>query len=54
MLTLQARKILFNRELDPIQTVLATGETLAHLNYLLVKNKINAKRVKGVAYYKLS
>lgn len=37
---IQARAILFDRELDLIQTILATGETLAHLNYLVHQGEI--------------
>lgn len=52
MTTVQARKVIFDRELDAIQTVLATGETLAHLNYLLATNEITVKHKQGVSYYK--
>jgi glyoxylase-like metal-dependent hydrolase (beta-lactamase superfamily II) len=31
---------LFNRELDPFMTVMATGESLAHLNYLLEQGRM--------------
>ena len=53
MSAVQARKILFNRELDPIQTVLATGETLSHLNYLIDRGYITSNRLNGVTKYKL-
>lgn len=38
----KARTVLFNRELNMIDTFLATGETLAHLNYLLHRNEIKS------------
>ena len=51
MTTVEARKIIFNRELNPIETVLATGETLAHLNYLLLNGEITSQLIDGVTYY---
>jgi len=36
----EARAILFDRELNTIETLLATGETLAHLNYLMHRNEV--------------
>jgi len=36
----EARAVLFDRELNVIETLLATGETLAHLNYLLHRKEI--------------
>lgn len=49
---IQARAVLFNRELNHVDTLLATGETLAHLNFLLHRNEI-AMRIddSGVALY---
>ena len=48
----EARAVLFNRELNIIETLLATGETLAHLNYLMHRKEINlAYDAKGVARY---
>jgi len=46
-----ARKILFDRKLNQVQTVLAIGETLAHLNYLLFDGRIQVEYKAGVAYY---
>ena len=37
---IQARSILFDRELNAIETILATGETLAHLNYLVHQGEV--------------
>lgn len=48
----QARDILFTRELNVVDTLLATGETLAHLNYLLHRREIAAKPdADGVTLY---
>ena len=50
--TVQARDILFTRELNVVDTLLATGETLAHLNYLLHRREIAAKPdANGVTLY---
>ena len=37
----EARAILFNRKLDTLDTLLATGETLAHLNFLLHRQELS-------------
>ena len=51
----EARAILFNRELNVIETLLATGETLAHLNYLLHRKEVCMNYDnKGVARYSAS
>ncbi len=48
----QARAVLFNRELTTVETLLATGETLAHLNYLMHQGEISMEIDKqGVALY---
>lgn len=48
----QARAVLFNRELSIIGTMLATGETLAHLNYLMHRHEITVEiDSQGVARY---
>ncbi|GHA14517.1 zinc metallohydrolase glyoxalase II family protein [Arenicella chitinivorans] len=48
----QARNILFARKLNVVDTLLATGETLAHLNYLLHRREIAAKTgADGVMLY---
>lgn len=48
----EARAILFNRELNVIETLLATGETLAHLNYLIHRKEITMQHdAQGVARY---
>lgn len=48
----EARTVLFNRELNVIETLLATGETLAHLNYLMHRKEIClAYDANGVARY---
>jgi len=50
--TFQARSILFNRELNTVETMLATGETLAHLNYLLHREELSMQHdANGVALY---
>ena len=49
-----ARKIIFDRQLNQVNTVLAIGETLAHLNYLLVDERIQMQIEDGVAYYQSS
>lgn len=51
--TMTARKVIFNRELDAIQMVLATGEALAHLNYLNAANELVTTNEDGVVYYQL-
>jgi len=49
---IQARSILFDRELNVIETILATGETLAHLNYLVHQGEVEMKiDSKGQARY---
>jgi len=48
----EARAVLFDRELNVIETLLATGETLAHLNYLLHRKEIRMYcDANGVARY---
>lgn len=48
----QARRALFLRELSSVEILLATGETLAHLNYLLHRNEINCEiDADGVAWF---
>jgi glyoxylase-like metal-dependent hydrolase (beta-lactamase superfamily II) len=48
----QARRILFVRELNVVETLLATGETLAHLNYLLHRGEISSKHDDdGIAWF---
>ena len=48
----EARSVLFDRELNVIETLLATGETLAHLNYLMHRKEISMEYdAKGVARY---
>jgi len=48
----EARAVLFDRELNVIETLLATGETLAHLNYLLHRKEIRMHcDANGVARY---
>ena len=46
-----ARKLIFDRELNKIQTVLAVGETLAHLYYLRECERIKEEIENGIAYY---
>ncbi|RBP53734.1 MBL fold metallo-hydrolase [Arenicella xantha] len=49
---IQARSVLFNRKLSQVDTLLATGETLAHLNFLLHRNEIAMQlNQQGVALY---
>ena len=36
----QARQVLFTRELSDVEQLLATGETLAHINYLWHRDEI--------------
>ena len=48
----EARAVLFNRKLNMIDTLLATGETLAHLNYLMHRKEISMQLdAYGVARY---
>lgn len=50
--TVEARAVLFDRELNIIETLLATGETLAHLNYLVHRKEISMEYdYQGVARY---
>ena len=51
--TISVRQVIFDRELNLIQTVLATGETLAHLNYLKSTQELDISYQQGVAYYQL-
>lgn len=47
-----ARKEMFQRELDPVQKVLATGETMAHLRYLIVRCEVVSEADKdGVIWF---
>ena len=47
-----AKSVLFDRKLNTVETLLATGETLAHLNYLLHRNEIEMQiNADGVALY---
>lgn len=36
----EARKILFERDLNQVEVLMATGESLAHINYLLHRNEL--------------
>lgn len=48
----EARAIMFDRELSMIDILLATGETLAHLNYLMHRGELDMSiDVHGVARY---
>lgn len=50
-----ARKILFDRELNMIDMVLATGETMSHLNYLCHQGEISVSyNAEGLAKYSLN
>jgi len=50
----QARRVLFDRDLSNIDMVLATGETLSHLNYLMHGSEISLSySVDGAAQYSL-
>lgn len=40
----QARQVLFTRELSDVEQLLATGETLAHINYLWHRDEISRTR----------
>ena len=42
--TYQAMKYLFNRSLSPIETMMALGESLAHLNWLEANGDLECKR----------
>ena len=37
---LEVVKAMFDRELDPMQQMMALGECVAHLHYLIYQNKI--------------
>jgi glyoxylase-like metal-dependent hydrolase (beta-lactamase superfamily II) len=51
----QARKILFVRDLNMVEILLATGETLAHLNYLLHRGEIISKHDdQGIAWFSVA
>ena len=52
--TIQLRQVLFDRPLNPVETVFATGETLAHINYLLNEGAIRQSHKDGVAYYQVT
>jgi glyoxylase-like metal-dependent hydrolase (beta-lactamase superfamily II) len=48
----EARAIMFDRELSLMDILLATGETLAHLNYLIHRNELDMSYDShGVARY---
>lgn len=50
--TVEARAVMFNRELSLMDVLLATGETLAHLNYLLYEGELSMTHdAQGVARY---
>ena len=50
-----ARAVLFNRELNNAEMVMATGETLSHLNYLLHQGEVSLDYgVEGLHEYRLS
>ncbi len=52
MSAVQARSVLFNRKLDRIQQVMATGETMAHLRHLRQQGRVRERiDVNGVAQY---
>ncbi len=49
-----AHKILFERELNEVETLLATGETLAHINYLLHRGELFKQKMDdGTIVYML-
>ncbi len=49
------RKVMFNRELSSVDMVLATGETQAHMNYLLHRSEvIKQLDSNGAAVYRLA
>ncbi len=51
---IEARKVLFDRQLDQVQKVLATGETMAHLRYLTVRGEASETLdEKGVAKFRM-
>lgn len=52
--TVQLRQVLFDRPLNQVESVFATGETLAHINYLLNKGGIAKKKINSIAYYQVS
>jgi len=55
MSPVEACSILFNRELNVIETLLATGETLAHLNYLMHRGEVSMQIDDlGVARYSVN
>ena len=43
----QARQVLFNRELDDGETLMATAETLSHINYLWHRGELEKTRVEN-------
>lgn len=43
----QARKYLFDRELSTVEILLATGETLAHINYLWHRGELEKHEFQG-------
>jgi glyoxylase-like metal-dependent hydrolase (beta-lactamase superfamily II) len=50
---LEVLRVLFRRELDPIQVGFATGETLAHLHHLMAEGKVRREaRDDGVWTYR--
>ena len=48
----QLRKVMFDRKLSSIDVVLATGETQAHMNYLLHRKEVHKELdSRGAAHY---
>ncbi len=47
----QLLSVLFKRKLDPSHMMMAIGECVAHLNYLLKENKLSRTEREGVDYY---
>lgn len=51
---IDARRHLFNRKLDQVQKVLATGETMAHLRYLTQRGEVTEQVDEdGVAWFQV-
>lgn len=51
---ISACKVIFEKQSNPIQIVLATTETLAFLNYLVDKKEVHISHDNGVAYYQIT
>ena len=50
-----ARRVLFNRELNSAEIIMATGETLSHLNYLVHQGEVSMSYgVAGLTEYALN